>query len=255
MSHSDENIKSGPSDSSVSNEEFEIQFLKKVMARKSELDRESFKNFVESKDVSTERLSQICKAVVDEDLRLIPVIICAFGDTLLKEAFDEILPRSLPGGKRNVLGGFGPLSDLSKRISLAYAFGVFSRHVMVELDKVRHARNKISHDWNHSALSGFHNSGKLADLVSIEEFLLAHADRFPEFGLPLDDATAFRVRMIWLAWSMFYERYTYYEAVKRNLNVLEALYSDPSPDLVRKSGKIARDESLAVIRKANAGKS
>jgi hypothetical protein len=42
-----------------------------------------------------------------------------------------------------MFGGYGALSDLAKRIQLAYALDILSPDLMEELDRLRSARNAI----------------------------------------------------------------------------------------------------------------
>jgi len=57
-----------------------------------------------------------------EDVKFVPVIACAFADEELAEMFKAFLPDGIPGGKKGLLGSFGPLSNLFNRIQFAYAF-------------------------------------------------------------------------------------------------------------------------------------
>ncbi len=109
-------------------------------------------------------------------MRFLPVIVCAFANDVLKATFKEVLPDRIPGGKGSMLGAYGALSDLAKRIQLAYAFDIFSPDLMEELDRLRYARNAISHSWNIESLKGFFTKGRLADMHRMEEVLAERKD-------------------------------------------------------------------------------
>jgi DNA-binding MltR family transcriptional regulator len=122
--------------------------------------------------------------------------VCAFADDLLKETFKTVLPNGVPGGKKNMLGGYGPLSDLAKRIQLAYAFDVFSQDLMLDLDRVRTARNAIAHSWDIDQLGDILGHGRLADIHPVEELLAEREIITKEFAKRLAPLTAFRIRLI-----------------------------------------------------------
>jgi hypothetical protein len=99
-------------------------------------------------------------------VRFLPVIACAFADDVLKATFKEVLPDRIPGRKASMFSGYGALSDLAKRIQLAHAFDVLSPDLMEELDRLRSARNAISHSWNIDSLKDFFTKGRLADITA-----------------------------------------------------------------------------------------
>ena len=86
-------------------------------------------------DVSDLRraMSQLAR----EDIRLIPVIACAFADTELEKMFKQFLPDNIPGGKSSMLGRFGPISNLFALIQFAFAFDMVHPDVLMALDKLR----------------------------------------------------------------------------------------------------------------------
>src|SRR6266849_3800413 len=61
-------------------------------------------------------LQNVLSRLVSEDIRFVPVIACAFADKDLAEMFKRFLPDGIPGGKKAMLGRFGPVSTLFNRI-------------------------------------------------------------------------------------------------------------------------------------------
>lgn len=134
----------------------------------------AIKRFVETLNLESldlADLERLIRLVTGEDARFLPVIVCAFADDLLRTTFKAALPDGIPGGKENMFGGYGPLSDFAKRIQLAYAFNILSPDLMQELDRLRSARNAISHSWNIGDLGDFFTKGRLADMHRMEELL------------------------------------------------------------------------------------
>src|SRR4051812_21559921 len=83
-----------------------------------------FKADIDGEELDLEELKRLIKLIATEDVRFLPVIVCAFADDILKTVFTAILPPGIPGGRSAIMSGYGPLSDFSKRIQLAYAFKV-----------------------------------------------------------------------------------------------------------------------------------
>jgi hypothetical protein len=142
-------------------------------------EEQAIKRFVEALDLEPLNLTDfkdLVALILSEEVRFLPVIVCAFADDVLKATFKDVLPDRIPGGKGSMLGAYGVLSDLSKRIQLAYAFDILSRDLMEELDRLRTARNAISHSWNIDSLKDFFTKGRLADMHRMEEVLAERKD-------------------------------------------------------------------------------
>ena len=193
-------------------------------------------------------LEKLTALIATEDLRFIPIIVCAFGDDLLEQALKRSIPDGVPGGKAKLFSSYGPLSDLSKRIQMASAFDVVSVDLMYDLDRVRTTRNKISHSWDLSTLSDFYSSGRAADLFPIEVNLAERALRDPELRTLLGPGAAFRVRVIWLAGRLRYETAFYGLAKKARLSPGRALYEDGGTEWLKKVAAICMDATVAVVR-------
>jgi hypothetical protein len=92
-------------------------------------ERHAIKRFVETIDrepFETDDLARLLNAVANDEARLLPVIVCAYADEILKDVFKRLIPENTPGGKSELLGGYGPLADLSKRVKLAFVFDILS---------------------------------------------------------------------------------------------------------------------------------
>jgi hypothetical protein len=188
------------------------------------------KKFVEALDLEPLDLTdfqRLADLIVKEDVRFLPVIVCAFADDLLKATFKAVLPDGIPGGKGSMLSSYGPLSDLAKRIQLAYAFDILSPDLMVELDRIRSARNAISHSWDINSLNDFITKGRVADIYHMEELLAERKEG--EFSDGFKPLAAFRIRLVWIIGRLIYEAAAYDRAKKTRLRPARVLYGKPSP--------------------------
>lgn len=206
-----------------------------------------FRNYSEAFDEYRER--QFCEAVetphqaiadlnavlslmAGEEARTLPVIACAFADDHLKEMFRREIPEGVPGGRSELLSGFGPLSRLSQRIQMAYAFGWLSKDVLTEIDHLRRIRNDVSHKWDTHLLES-----KMSELIEhrqskIEHFL-GDGIRLPEnFHASLAPIQKLRVRLIWLLGRVTYESYLWVPALKEKLIPQKALYGKHRPAML-----------------------
>lgn len=207
-----------------------------------------FRDALSHDPLELDALRKLTALVATEDLRFVPIVICAFGDDLLEQALKRSVPDGIPGGKAKLFSGYGPLSDLSKRIQMASAFDVVSADLMSDLDRVRTIRNKISHSWDVSALSDFYSGGRTADLFPIEAHLAERAAQDAELGTVLDPGSAFRVRVIWLAGRLRYEAAFYDLAKKARLSPARALYDDGGTTWLREVSAICMDATKSVVR-------
>jgi len=114
-----------------------------------------------------------------------------------------------------MFGGYGALSDLAKRIQLAYAFDILSPDLMEELDRLRSARNDISHNWNIDSLKDFFTKGRLTDMHRMEEVLAERTDLTEELSRGFEPLAAFRLRLIWIVGRLVYEAAAYNRASRR----------------------------------------
>lgn len=207
-----------------------------------------FREALSAKAADYSHLEKLARLLALEDVRFLPVIACGYADDVLKQLFKEVIPDDVPGGKADMLNGYGPLSDLSKRIRLAHAFGVLSGDLMEAVDRVRSARNRISHDWDLTKIEGFHLTGRVSELPSIEVMLAKRVKDFPELDVTFDPVSAFRVRLIWLMGRLTYEATLHHPATLGGLNPFRALYADGGTAWLVQVSKICMDETRTVIR-------
>lgn len=177
-------------------------------------------------------LSTVLKLLAEEDSRTLPVIACAFADDQLKEMFRREIPEGVPGGRGELLSGFGPLARLSQRIQMAYAFGWLSKDALSELDHLRKMRNEISHKWNIEILET-----KVSEFIEcrqhrIEQYL-GDGIRLPtNFHESLDSLGKLRVRLVWLMGRVTYESQLWVPALKANLKPHTVLYGKNPPAML-----------------------
>lgn len=194
-------------------------------------------------------LEKLLHLLATEDIRFLPVIACGYADDTLKTLFKAVIPDDVPGGKSDMLTGYGPLSDLSKRIKLAHAFGVLSSDLMAALDRVRSTRNRISHDWDLTKIEDFHMTGPISDLPAIESMLAERVEDFPDLAAELDSQSAFRVRLIWLMGRVTYEASLYHAAKLGGLDPFRALYADGGTAWLAQVSRTCMEATRDVIRR------
>src|SRR5581483_11995962 len=117
--------------------------------------QEEFAAEVDAAPLDVSELRRPMNQIAREDIRFVPVIACAFADDELEKMFKQFLPDNIPGGKKRMIGNFGPISDLFSRVQFAFAFDMVHPDVLTALDKLRGYRNKIAHTWDQEALPDF----------------------------------------------------------------------------------------------------
>ena len=200
-----------------------------------------------SAEPSTEEFSKVVALFTNEQPLSLSVVACAYADDLLKQMFKREIPGSVPGGRNELLNGFGPLSRLSQRIQVAYAFGWMSPDILSELDLLRRIRNEISHKWDVEQLHL-----KLRELAEskqhpLEEHLADGKHFKPGFHDQLSVLGKFRVRLVWLIGRAFYESHYFVPAIKLRLEPSAVLYAGSSPALLGKMAGICIEKTHAII--------
>jgi hypothetical protein len=206
-----------------------------------------FRNGLAVQPFDTEALIKLISLLSTEDIRFLPIVFCGFADECLATAFKNALPEGIPGGKSEMFGSYGPISDLSKRIRLAYSFDIMSQDLMMDADKVRKARNRISHDWDFSKAVDFYRSENLVGMFPLEGMLSEKHIPNAELISSADDATIFRVRLIWLSGRLSYESSAYHLAKANRLVPVEALYLDGGTSWLQAIAKECLRATRAVI--------
>jgi hypothetical protein len=206
-----------------------------------------FQSELVGKDWDLIGLDRLCDLLVCEDLRFTPIIVCGFADDLLIKLFKEVLPDEVPGGKSDMLSGYGPLSDLSKRIRMAFAFDLLSSDLMRALDTLRKLRNRISHDWNLKSTEQALNELISAELHPIETALKDIQRKFPSDSPPMKDEHKVRVRLIWLSGRLNYEALIYNKAKTLRLSPNRALYGGEGTSLLQKISAICMTKTRDLL--------
>jgi hypothetical protein len=196
-------------------------------------------------------LSEVLDLIASEEPRSVLVIACAYADDLLKEMFRREIPDGVPGGRSELLSGFGPLSRLSQRVQMAYAFGWLSQDLLIELDHLRKMRNEISHKWDMKLLNA-----KLSQLIEqrqhrIEEYL-GDGVRLPKsFHEALNEQQKLRVRLIWLLGRLAYESHLWVAALKENLSPSKVLYGSNPPSMLSKVSAVCVEVTITKVVREN----
>jgi hypothetical protein len=183
-----------------------------------------FAQEVDGEPYATRDLEIVLAHVVGEDARFVPVVACAYADELLRTLFVSVVPKGFHGGKAKLLGPYGPFSDLFKRIQLAHVFQLTSPDLMQDFDRLREARNELSHSWDLERLEGYFTRGRVKDVFPIDMLLHERPDWLPSDLATLDAAQSFRLRVAWLVARLAYEAPLYVRAKDRRLRPERTLY-------------------------------
>ena len=148
--------------------------------------------------------------------------------------YNRFLPDDIPGGKKAMLGRFGPISTLFNRIQFAFAFDMVHSDILIALDRLREHRNNLSHTWNVKLLDNFFKE-PLPMMGELEAALAEFPDKI-RAGFNLDPEKSLRVRSIWLLTRLFYETQFYPLAKLAGISPFHALYGPNHPKVL---GEIA----------------
>lgn len=191
------------------------------------------------------RLNEI---ILNEDPRMITVVVCAFMDEQLHDMYKRELPNGIPGGRTNLLEGFGPLSRFAQRIQMAFAFNLLSADLLNEAYLLRKMRNDVSHKWDIEDLKI-----KLGDFIKTKmspvENQLDDGITLPkEFYKKLDVFELFRVRLIWITARFYYESWTYPRVIRAKLDPMKVLYSRSAPKFMGILASLCIQTTIQVIK-------
>jgi hypothetical protein len=175
-------------------------------------------------------LREVLSHTVAEDIRFVPIIACAFADEELQRMYKMFLPEDIPGGKKAMLGRFGPISTLFNRIQFAFAFDMVHSDILIALDRLREHRNNVAHTWNLRLLDDFFKE----PLPMMDELEEAFTE-FPEkirAGAKYGPETSLRLRSVWLLTRLFYETRFYPLAKMAQVSPFRALYGPNHPNVL-----------------------
>jgi hypothetical protein len=192
-------------------------------------------------------LERVVRLVAHEEPRFVPVIACAYADDLLKAMFKANTRDGVPGGKAKLFGPYGPFSDLFRRLQMAFLFDMISPDLVADFDRLREARNSLSHTWDIETLDGFFTRGRVNDIFPIESLLGTRLDWFPTDTDTLEPLCSFRVRVVWLVSRLTYEAPLYARARGLGLQPAKALFGPNCPKRLGEISRIAMTTCREVV--------
>jgi len=202
---------------------------------------------LDKEDLDLTACKRVVRWITTEEPRVVPIVACAFADEVLRQVLEGIAPEDVPGGRASLFGGYGPLSSLAQRIQVAYAFRALSQDLLKDLDRLRVARNTISHSWNLDDISEFYSKGAVANLYPIEE-TMREFQRFSGLAKEISPLEIFRIRTIWAIARLRYEAATYNRAKQRGLDPYRALYGKASPRWLAEISGMAVEATLKTLK-------
>jgi hypothetical protein len=200
----------------------------------NDLREKQFASEVDAQWPDTSTLGEALMLIHEEAIKFVPVVACAFADEELAAMFKTFLPDGMPGGKKAMLGRFGPLSTLYNRIQFAFAFDMVNSDLLIVLDKLRDQRNKISHTWNARLLDDFFKDTAVLNLAGLDDAIQASGMTELVANSAAHPEEILRIRTIWLLTRLFYETRLYPLAKKARVDPMSALYGKNHPKLLGK---------------------
>lgn len=196
-----------------------------------------------SNELDLTALERVLEILTSEDVRFLPIVVCSYADEALRKMFLDSLPSDVPGGVKNLVGGYGPLSDFSKRIKMAFSFDLVSKELLNDLDRMRKLRNRLSHDWDLAEASAMLAHPSAEGIFPVEAEL-------GTLGLDtnnLGKESEFRVRLAWLLGRLTYEASAYHKAKYARIDPIQALYASERNEWIAAIAKICHATTQAVI--------
>jgi hypothetical protein len=225
-----------------------LQAYRKYSASFTSARQKQFSDGVDYLQLDLTNLREVMSLITTEDIRLVPVIACAFADEDLKEMYRTFLPKDGPSGKSRLHDRFSPIGDLFSRIHFAYAFDMIHSDILKALDRLREHRNKVSHAWNPSEFADFFET-PLPYMDEIEAAVIHRRRRYGD-DAELSAEASLRVRTIWLLARLFYETRYYPLAKMAELRPFDALYGDRHPKVLNNISVAAQDFTQLVFDKS-----
>lgn len=206
---------------------------------------ETFVRTINAEELDLDSLLKLYELVVREDERFLPIIVCAFADDLLLQSFKKVIPEGVIGGRSSLFTGYGPLASLAQRIQLGSAFDVMSPDLLMDLNRIRRVRNKISHSWNSDELRGVANA--LSGLHPIEQLFDERMGNDASL-LDVTPDASLRIRLVWIMGRCVYEAAAYDRAKKARLRPKDVLYGSPATKWLQEIAGHARAHTLIILR-------
>lgn len=226
-----------------------LQVFRNYTRAFKEHERERFTAQFNAGQYDLSGLRSVLESIASDDARLIPVLACAFFDACLDEMYKREIPKGVPGGRETLFTGYGPLSSLSKRIQIAYAFGWMSPDLLADMDCVRKVRNKLSHAWDHAELADYFAKPPISSMSAVEAHVAEQKDRLLFEGVEnLDALGRFRVRLLWVIGRAQYESLAFPAALKQRIDP-HVLYGEKCPKLLQDVAGMCAEFTRSVMKK------
>jgi len=224
-----------------------LQVYRDYTKKFTEAREKQFAKGIDESPPDCTELGEVVSLILKEDIRFVPVVACAFADEELKRMFNTFLRDGIPGGKKALLGRFGPISSLYARIQFAHAFDMLNSDILLPLDKLREQRNRLSHTWNSTLLADFFKD-PLPQMEGLEEALSAKATKVTIDPVKFPEA-ALRIRSMWILTRVYYESRYYPLAKLAGLQPDRALYGPNHPACLGKICLFPLSSSQMVTQK------
>ena len=196
-------------------------------------------------------LNRLNELILNEDARTITVIVCAFMDDQLHEMYKRELPDGIPGGRGQLLEGFGPLSRFAQRIQIAFAFNWVSKDLLQDAYRLRKMRNDISHRWNIDELKPKLDEFVRNSISPVESYFEEDQELPKDFHKNLDHIDVFRFRLLWITGRFYYECWAYPKITKAGLDQCKVLYLDrPMPKFLSSVASACNGATTRLVSKA-----
>lgn len=208
---------------------------------------ESIVKKINLQPIDLSKLEKVLQGLVTENEKFLPIIVCAYADEILDEMFKNEIPDEVPGGKAQIFGPYGPLSDLASRIKLAFCFDLVSKDLLIDLNFIKKIRNDISHNWDMSLTSDFFLKEPASKIFKVENHIDNGKALSKQFYESLNELQKFRVRLIWMISRLTYEC-AYYAFVKKERAAPHTvLYGSITPKSMEDVATMAADFTKKVI--------
>lgn len=207
-----------------------------------------FAEEVHSEPFDLGRLENLLSQIAVEDVRFLPVIVCAYTDDLLDEMYKSTVPDGVPGGKSAMFSAYGPLSTLFNRIQMAFVFDMLSHDLLNDLNRIRKIRNDMSHSWDINKFKDYFTDEGISKIFPTDMLLtngLYAREDFPDHIEPLP---AFRIKLAWLMARLTYEAPLYARAKLKRLDPNSAIYGPNHPSRLSKISRLALQTSKQVVQ-------
>lgn len=141
----------------------------------------------------------VVKCLKEESDRGVVIVSCSYIDYLLGELHKKHIEQFVADSKiiKSIFSGFGPLSDFSGKISLAYSYGLIDKSIFSNLEILRSIRNELSHepfefkaniDEYKSTITCLSAHEELRKLSKTDSQLMAYREAFGVFRFKIKDS-------------------------------------------------------------------